>query len=428
MDDPVLKLSAEDQEKVRSWVPDPLVPPTPADHPALNPVIVDGKLGKYVRVKSRDLLNMASHNYLGMVGDASVEAAGVAALRKYGVGACGPRTFFGTVDVHLELEHHISAFLGTEETAIYSLGFSTVSSAIPAYAKPGDVLVVDESVHFAIQKGVQASKSKTVWFKHNDVEDLECQITRLMTELEKDLKPPPAAARLFIVVEGLYMNTGDICPLPEVVALAQRHKIRIILDESVSIGVLGEQGRGVTEHFGVKVTDVDLICGSLEHALGSCGGFTSGSYHVVDHQRLNGLGYVFSASLPPMLASAATKALELIDNDVTMTSRLRTVSETLHMALSAVEGLQLVGVPESPIKHLRLATSGGKRSDDQQLLQRIVDIVRDEGVLLTTACYLADQEVKTPPPSIRVIAAIYLLDEEIQLVKRALDIAVAQVL
>ncbi|KAF0303295.1 Sodium/hydrogen exchanger 8 [Amphibalanus amphitrite] len=326
------------------------------------------QLGKYVRVNSRDLLNVASHNYLGMVGDPRVEAASVTALRKYGVGACGPRTFFGTVDVHLELERSISAFLGTEETAIYSLGFST------------------------------------------------------------DTKPSAAAARHFIIVEGLYLNEGDICPLPEVVALAKHHKIRIILDENVSIGVLGTHGRGITEHFGVKVTDIDLICGSLEHSLGSCGGFTSGSYHVVDHQRLNGLGYVFSASLPPMLASAATMALELIDNDVTLTSRLKTVSEKLHDALSNVDGLELVGVPESPIKHLRLKTSSGDRQQDQDKLQRIVDYARDEGVLLTTASYLPEQEVHAPPPSIRVIAAVYLLDEEIQLVKRALDTAVARVL
>ncbi|XP_043224355.1 serine palmitoyltransferase 1-like [Amphibalanus amphitrite] len=426
MEDPVLKLSAEDQEKIRSWVPAPLVPPTPRDHPALNPVIVDGKLGKYVRVNSRDLLNVASHNYLGMVGDPRVETASVTALRKYGVGACGPRTFFGTVDVHLELERSISAFLGTEETAIYSLGFSTVSSAIPAYAKPGDVLFVDESVHFAIQKGVQVSKSKTVWFKHNDMHDLEQKILEVMHKRE-DAKPSAAAARHFIIVEGLYLNEGDICPLPEVVALAKQHKIRIILDENVSIGVLGAHGRGATEHFGVKVTDIDLICGSLEHSLGSCGGFTSGSYHVVDHQRLNGLGYVFSASLPPMLASAATMALELIDNDVTLTSRLKTVSEKLHAALSNVDRLDLVGVPESPIKHLRLKTSSGDRQKDQDKLQRIVDFARDEGVLLTTASYLPEQEVHAPPPSIRVIAAVYLLDEEIQLVKRALDTAVARV-
>ncbi|KAF0303293.1 Sodium/hydrogen exchanger 8 [Amphibalanus amphitrite] len=271
-------------------------------------------------------------------------------------------------DVHLELERSISAFLGTEETAIYSLGFST------------------------------------------------------------DTKPSAAAARHFIIVEGLYLNEGDICPLPEVVALAKHHKIRIILDENVSIGVLGTHGRGITEHFGVKVTDIDLICGSLEHSLGSCGGFTSGSYHVVDHQRLNGLGYVFSASLPPMLASAATMALELIDNDVTLTSRLKTVSEKLHDALSNVDGLELVGVPESPIKHLRLKTSSGDRQQDQDKLQRIVDYARDEGVLLTTASYLPEQEVHAPPPSIRVIAAVYLLDEEIQLVKRALDTAVARVL
>jgi len=149
---------------------------------------------------------------------------------------------------------------------------------------------------------------------------------------------------------------------------------------------------------------------------------------VVDHQRLNGLGYVFSASLPPMLASAATKALELIDNDVTITSRLRAVSQSLHAALSDLDGLLLVGVAESPIKYLRLKTSSGGQQADQQLLQRIADVVQEKGVLVTPASFLPDQEVRSPPPSLRVVASISLLQEEVELVRRALQIATAQIL
>lgn len=133
--------------------------------------------------------------------------------------------------------------MGCEEAVLYSYGFATVSSAIPAYAKKGDVIFVDEGVNFAIQKGLQASRSRVEYFKHNDMEHLE----RLLLEQEqRDKKDPKKAksVRRFIVVEGLYVNYADLCPLPKIIEFKWRFKVRVFIDESWSFGVIGKTGRG----------------------------------------------------------------------------------------------------------------------------------------------------------------------------------------
>ncbi len=155
-------------------------------------------------------------------------------------------------DVHLDLEQRLAKFFSVEEGIIYSYGFSTIASAIPAYSKRGDIIFADEGVHFAIQKGIVASRSEVRYFKHNDIDDLE----RLLKEQEEaDLKNPKKAkvTRRFLVIEGLYLNHGDICPLPRMVDLKYKYKYRIFIDESVSFATLGKTGRGITEYYNIPV-------------------------------------------------------------------------------------------------------------------------------------------------------------------------------
>src|SRR5262249_55226097 len=154
--------------------------------------------------------------------------------------------------------------------------------------------------------------SRIEFFDHNDVADLE---RVLKIQADKDRLNPKKAkvTRRFLVVEGIYLNHGDICPLPQIMDLKWQYKFRVFVDECLSFGVLVEGGRGVCEHFGIAEEDVDMRCGSLENAIASTGGFCTGRSFVVDHQRLSGLGYCFSASAPPLLAAAAIEALRLID-------------------------------------------------------------------------------------------------------------------
>ncbi|XP_014882696.1 serine palmitoyltransferase 1-like, partial [Poecilia latipinna] len=206
----------EKEDLIEEWQPDLLVPLISKDHPSLKYNIVSGPPSHKIIVNGKECINFASFNFLGLLDNERVKEKALMSLKKYGVGTCGPRGFYGTFDVHLELENRLAKFMKTEEAIIYSYGFATMASAIPAYSKRGDMIFVDEAACFSIQKGLQASRSFIKYFKHNDMEDLE----RLLKEQELEDQKNPRKARVtrkFIVVEGMYINTADICPLPELV-------------------------------------------------------------------------------------------------------------------------------------------------------------------------------------------------------------------
>ncbi|KAG8234439.1 hypothetical protein J437_LFUL014185 [Ladona fulva] len=189
-------------------------------------------------------------------------------------------------------------------------------------------------------------------------------------------KPKKAkATRRFLVVEGIYMNTGTIAPLPRLIELRKKYKLRIFIDESISFGTLGSTGRGITEYFNIPVHEVDLISSSLEWSIASIGGFCAGSSFIVEHQRLSGLGYCFSASLPPLLASAAIRALEIMEKNPQMFADLKALCQTMHESLASINGFNLQGHPDSPVKHLFLARACKSRAEEKEKLTRIVDNV-----------------------------------------------------
>lgn len=249
------------ESKLTKWQPEPLVPEPPKNHPSLNPKYITSKIGKRVTVNGKNCLNFGTHNYLGLSDSTELIENAVTTIKKYGVGSCGPRGFYGTIDVHLELEERLAKFMGVEEAIIYSYGFATVASAIPAYCKRNDLIFVDEQVNFAIQKGLDASRGNIQYFKHNDVEDLR---DLLMKQEEIDKRHPKKAAKVrrFLIIEGIYTNTGNICPLPEILDLCKKYKLRIFIDESISFGTIGLHGRGVTEYFNIPRSEIDMIIGT----------------------------------------------------------------------------------------------------------------------------------------------------------------------
>lgn len=365
-----------------------------------------------MEVNGKKCVNLATLNFLGMAGKPEIEDAAIKTMRKYGVGSCGPRGFYGTMDVHLDLEERLSKFMDCEESILYSYGFATIASAIPAYSKRGDVIFVDEGVCFAIQKGLVASRSAIKWFKHNDMADLE-RLLKIQQEEDKKIPKKAKVTRRFLVVEGLYMNYADICPLKELIALKWKYKLRLFLEESMSFGVLGANGKGVTEHFDVSRDEVDLISAILENSMGTCGGFCCGKKYVIDHQRLSGLGYCFSASLPPMLATVAIEALHTMEQGPSMLSKLKHNCQRVHEKLSRIPGIQVNGDPIAPIKHVRLEELNDDRSLNEQTLEKIVDKARELGVAITVARYLECEEHIVPKPSIRLSVNSNLTDEEI---------------
>ncbi|OQV16257.1 Serine palmitoyltransferase 1 [Hypsibius exemplaris] len=440
------QLTAKEKETMlKEWKPEPLVSTAFVKSvqriESLRPKIVcEGKVGKYVVSGGKKYLNLASYNFLNLIGNTTLEETAKAAIRKYGVGSCGPRGFYGTVDVHLELEEKLARFMGCEEAILYSYGTATISSAIPAYSKRGDLIFVDEGANYAIQQGLTVSRSNIKYFRHNDMDHLESLLEDLHRQNQIALNKPkrkffdrddvdhPSRRRVFVVVEGLYANYGDLCPLPQLIALKRKYKFRIFLDETFSVGTVGGTGRGVTEHFNIPQASIDLVTGSLEHALGSTGGFCCGSSFVVDHQRLSGVGYCFSASLPPLLAASASKALDLIDKNTALFEQLKTKSELMHKSLSRINGLTVGSWNGSPIQHLRLQKSTGSHQSDSELLNAITNKVLESGKTLFLTSKYAPDETIAPLPSIRVLVNADMSQEELISAADELDQAVRNVL
>jgi serine palmitoyltransferase len=201
---------------------------------------------------------------------------------------------------------------------------------------------------------------------------------KLKEQQKLEVKNPKKAAktRKFLVVEGIYMNTGEMCPLRELVQLRSKYKLRLFLDETVSFGTIGKQGRGLTEFLGIDKTEVDLISASLEGAVESVGGFCVGSHFIVEHQRLSGLGYCFSASQPPLLTQAAITALDIFERDARIFKELNITAEKVDEKFKELTRFEIRGHPISPIKHLYLRDDKNPAEIDE-LLRKISDQVSD---------------------------------------------------
>ncbi|MCO5562522.1 hypothetical protein L7F22_016149 [Adiantum nelumboides] len=362
------------------WSPEPLHPPISTEMEVEAPLL-ESAAGPRAIVNGEEVINLTSANYLGLMGDKRVVDACTTTLEKYGVGACGPRGFYGTIDVHLDCELKISEFMGTSDSILYSYGLATASSTIPAFCKRGDLILADEGVSWGIQNGLYLSRSTVRLFKHNDMSSLESLLEDVHKEDQRRRK---ALNRRFIVVEAIYQNSGQMAPLLDLVHLKEKFRFRLLLDESNSIGVLGEKGRGLTEHFKVPVEKVDIITAAMGHALASVGGFCTGSVKVVDHQRLSGAGYCFSASLPPYVASASITAISILQENPTLVAKLQQNLTMFRKALADIPGLIINSHPLSPLIFMHLKYPTGSFKEDNRVLQKIFGLLLNKELVLVS--------------------------------------------
>lgn len=356
-------------------------------------------------------------------------AAGQKTLDVIGVGSCGPRGFYGTVDVHLELEDILAKFLRTEEAILYSYDAATVPSIIPAFANAKDILVIDDGCAYAVRLGCQLSRAAVFTFRHNDMEDLERVLKKITDDERRKRKP---LNRRFVIVEGLYHHTGDIADLKSIVDIKNRYKFRLLVDESLSIGTLGATGRGACEHCGVAPEDVEILAGSLGHGVGSIGGFCAGAREMVDHQRLSGLGYCFSASLPPYLASTSSAVIkEWMDDTIRLRGlqkKLRSNGAAFRAAFEEEMGrskrYEVLGDVASPLLHVRFCAAVTDDEDvveqDLKLQIAVEKALEKDKVLFTVAKYSKLDSAYRPKPSIKVALRSSLSEADARLAAKSL--------
>ncbi|KAJ3165313.1 serine palmitoyltransferase component [Irineochytrium annulatum] len=399
--------AGEVEELIEEWEPESLVPKlTDFQKAELEKLpVIQGPAGAKVKLADgKERINLASFNFLGVMNGESIKEKAVEALRKYGVGSCGPPGFYGTIDVHMELEAALAKHVGMEGAIIYSQGFSTISSVIPAFAKRGDLVVIDDGCGLAILKGAALSRSTVKFFKHNDMKDLENVLERIKLD---SLRKKTPLTRRFIIAEGLSENYGDVCNLGKLVELKKAFKYRLVLDDSMAFGVLGKTGAGTAEHLNIPPSDIDILVGSMSNSLSSSGGFCAGNKEIVEHQRLSGLAYTFSASLPAILAVSAIESLKMLESDPAILDRLRENTAMIRstIAKSGIASIVIGGDEASPFMHLRLRQRFSERVEEEMILQEIVDQCMRDGVMITRAKYVLNQEQFPPPASIRICAS-----------------------
>ncbi len=313
-----------------------------------------------VMMSGHKVLMFGSNSYLGLTNHPKVIEAAVEATRKYGTGCAGSRFLNGTLDLHLALEKELAEFVGKEEAIIYSTGFQVNLGVVSCVTGRNDYILCDELDHASIVEGRRLSFSTAVKFKHNDMEDLERELQ----------KCAPDAVKL-IVVDGVFSMEGDIANLPEIVRLKKKYNASIMVDEAHGLGVLGRQGRGTCDHFGVT-QDVDLIMGTFSKSLAAIGGFIAADSSVINYLRHNSRSYIFSASNTPAATAAARAALHIMKTEP---ERIRHLWDVTNYALKCFRELGFeIGNTSTPIIPLYVR--------DMDKTFQVTTMLFDEGVFV----------------------------------------------
>lgn len=401
----------EEDQLIEEWKPDSLVPKIDErTKRQRSNLVLESATDSYVTINGNRYLNFSSNNFLGLANDKRIKENCRKTIDHYGVGSCGPRGFYGTIDVHLKLEKDIAEFYGLEHSILYSDGIACASSVVPAFCKRGDLIICDEAINFFIQQGIVLSRSTVIYFKHNDMEDLE----RVLQEVREQDRANPNRKlnRRFIIVEGVYRNVGDLCPLKTVVDLKFKYKYRLMVDDSFGIGVLGEKGRGTLEHFSINPADVEAIVATLDTCISSVGGFCTGDKQVVSHQRLSGAGYCFSASSPPYTATAASTALAIINQDPSRCELSRQKARHMRNALKQIEGITVPGEDFIPLIHIRLRQSLGSGDADQAFMHIVEEKMLSEGVVVYVPKYIPSER-EVPEASLCISVTTLHSDQDL---------------
>lgn len=325
-----------------------------------------GPQGTDIRVAQGPVLNLCANNYLSLANHPDIRQAAIDGLRDYGYGMASVRFICGTQDLHVHLEQAISAFLGTENTILYSSCFDANGGLFEALLDEQDAIISDALNHASVIDGIRLCKARRLRYAHADMADLEAQ-----------LREARSSRLRMIATDGVFSMDGDLARLDRIVDLADRYDAVVMVDDSHATGVLGPGGRGTPAHFGVA-DRVDIVTSTLGKSLGgAAGGFTSGRAEIIDLLRQRSRPYLFSNALPPVIAAAALQAVKLVAQGEDLRARLRDNAIFFRAQLTAL-GFRLVpgGHPIIPVM-----------LGDATLASRMADRLLQEGIYVVGFSY-----------------------------------------
>lgn len=257
------------------------------------------------------VINLSSNNYLGLCNHPGLKAAMMDATREWGAGTGAVRTIIGTQTLHSQLEERLARFKHVEATVVFQSGFTCNSGVIPVLVGEGDAIISDELNHASIIDGCRLAKAAILRYGHADPDQLEARL--------KEAKPK--FRRLLVITDGVFSMDGDIAPLPEIVALCERYGAMLYVDDAHSSGVLGRNGRGSVNHFGLDGR-VDVQVGTLSKALGVLGGYVASTRSLIELLWHKGRPFLFSTSHPPGVVAAVLAALDILESEPERIDRL----------------------------------------------------------------------------------------------------------
>lgn len=313
-----------------------------------------------VQIDGKPVLMFGSNSYLGLTNHPRIKEGAIKATEKYGTGCAGSRFLNGTLDIHLELEERLAKLVGKEEAMVYATGFTVNAGVIPCLGGREDYLLLDRLNHASIIEGSRVSMAKQFKYKHNNMEELE----RFLQMCDPDKIK-------VIATDGVFSMEGDVCKLPEMVALAKKYNASIYVDEAHSLGFFGENGAGVCEHFGLQ-NDVELVMGTFSKSLATIGGFVASNKDVINFLRHNSRTFIFSASITPAATGAVLAALDVMAEEKWRPKQLW--ANTLRMIDAfRKEGFE-IGNTTTPIIPLFIR--------DNEKTFRITRMLMDDGVFV----------------------------------------------
>ena len=302
----------------------------------LQPRTLEGPQGARARYDGRDVINLASNNYLGLASHPRLNEAASRASSELGAGTGAVRTIAGQMTIHRELERRFADFKHAEDALMFQSGFTSNSGTVAALLGKEDVIVSDRLNHASIIDGGRLSRAEIKVFEHKDPGHAD----RLLTESARP------GRRQLLISDGVFSMDGDIAPLPELVEVAEHHGAIMMVDDAHATGVLGTGGAGSVDHFGLHGR-VDIQVGTLSKAIGVLGGFIAGPAHLIEWLQNRGRPYLFSTSAPPSVVMACMAALDVLRDEPERLERLRTNTSMFKQGLHGL-GLD-TGMSETPI-------------------------------------------------------------------------------